>query len=782
MAVKQNNSEGSGSSSASGQDSNAESGQKTLDLARMIEIMELVNARHQQGEMISEADIVQIYKHIVLNLCNVPMPRQASEMKQFKEDISKIGEFLSKVSEANAFSVFLSYIQIVCSVITGPGNPSGTVAIVFQLFPAEWISKAVALILSSTEHATDDAIRKTVNVLCRWLRLCAFCQNLNLWVLAILNRLREQQKYNLLFDIALDVVEPLFLALIIPILRPMIAPVLFHVLSSVKHTPEVFHKIINRVPSVIKQLKNDSMNTEETKKILQRLVDVLSALISHFPGYEDLYKATEEALAEFTPSYDYQAILEYPSWTDTAEIPFSHTNARVGLVNLGNTCYMNSVLQTLVMTKEFSRNILLSTSKSPMLFKIQQLLALMLHSKRPELTPGAVLHATRPPGFLPGFQQDSSEFLGYLLETLHEQEKHFYKHATLKLDEMALASRDNGTDIEVSEGASSSQNYKETFNGSQASQKTTRQTAVEKTFTGKLTTTYKCLSCSGESKNTDTFRDLQLAFPELKSDCATNYSVQDLLDYYCSPEKLCGDNKYFCDKCKKLSDAQRFINFVSAPKNLILTLKHFKYDQKYHMRAKLMHKVFHDENVSIKVYSPDTLTETSSVHYNLYASVVHSGVSMDSGHYYTYASERPDAWFKFNDNVVTTCSISELHNLEPPNTPYILFYQMKSKTCENSNSSPSEASSSNQLIRVDMSDFPNLEELPPHLREFVNKDNLAFKEELRIRKLNISAASRSASTVSKNNRNGGGDNRDNDDEPPSACGGNALNYVNRFIC
>lgn len=128
-------------------------------------------------------------------------------------------------------------------VSASTGNPSGTVAIVFQLFPAEWISKAVALILSSTEHATDDAIRKTVNVLCRWLRLCAFCQNLNLWVLAILNRLREQQKYNLLFDIALDVVEPLFLALIIPILRPMIAPVLFHVLSSVKHTPEVFHKV-----------------------------------------------------------------------------------------------------------------------------------------------------------------------------------------------------------------------------------------------------------------------------------------------------------------------------------------------------------------------------------------------------------------------------------------------------------------------------------------------------------------------------------------------------------
>lgn len=304
----------------------------------------------------------------------------------------------------------------------------------------------------------------------------------------------------------------------------------------------------------------------------------------------------------------------------------------------------------------------------------------MLYSIRYELTPSRVLNATRPPGFSPGLQQDSSEFLGYLLETLHEQEVTFRKKLSIASASALVASScdtdsepiaktskqmdivvEQNVNISVEEGASAmtfnstpstlSDNLKNTTDTSEnhnnnnnnntrvnitsrsssntassttiitttATINTTKttltttvkianggdnaaaavavQSTIEKTFTGKLATTYKCLTCGWKSRNIDSFRDLQLSFPEVKNDCASNYSVQDLIDYYCSPEKLYGDNQYFCEKCKKLSDAERFINVISAPKNLILTLKHFKYDQKYHMRAKLMHKVFHDEKV-----------------------------------------------------------------------------------------------------------------------------------------------------------------------------------------
>ena len=66
---------------------------------------------------------------------------------------------------------------------------------------------------------------------------------------------------------------------------------------------------------------------------------------------------------------------------------------------------------------------MLAPSDSVLLSKMQSLIGLLLHSKRPELNPREILKVARPPGFLPGYQQDSSEFLGYLLDKLHELEK-----------------------------------------------------------------------------------------------------------------------------------------------------------------------------------------------------------------------------------------------------------------------------------------------------------------------------------------------------------------------
>lgn len=77
---------------------------------------------------------------------------------------------------------------------------------------------------------------------------------------------------------------------------------------------------------------------------------------------------------------------------------------------------MNSVLQALLMTRQFCYEVLIykpsnKVDDEVVLKKLQNLFALLLYSKRISLAPTEILLASRPAYFLPGQQQDSSEFL-----------------------------------------------------------------------------------------------------------------------------------------------------------------------------------------------------------------------------------------------------------------------------------------------------------------------------------------------------------------------------------
>lgn len=478
-----------------------------------------------------------------------------------------------------------------------------------------------------------------------------------------------------------------------------------------------------------------------------------------------------------------------------------NNNPRVGLVNLGNTCYMNSVLQALVMTKQFSREFLMRstaerndpTHDSELVLIVQRLLAQLLHSKRPELTPREVLHATRPPGFLPGLQQDSSEFLGHLLETLHEQEAKRPK----------CSAAPDGTDYEM-EWTDEVDDEEEDTGGDGGKETRSKLTLIQSSFGGSLAITYQCLNCGERSTNEDTFREIPLAFPD-DADDQTPFHVQRLLDFYCSSEKLEGENKYHCEKCVKLVDGLRSIAIMEPPRNLILTLKHFKYDQQSHSRAKLMHNVVHDEAITLKVVTSRKKAEekknkqqkpagasssaptqimncegTASAScpssnsektykYQLYAAVVHSGMNLDAGHYWTLASDQPNSWFQFNDNFVSRSSIADLHQLKPPQTPYILFYRRDDDEEEEED----EDSAHRFVEKQEIAALPRLEELPAHLREFVMKDNRSYCLEIRRDTVTSSGGTKRF-------------HRDNDDEepppPPSGCGENAVDHFNSYIC
>ena len=63
------------------------------------------------------------------------------------------------------------------------------------------------------------------------------------------------------------------------------------------------------------------------------------------------------------------------------------------------------------------------TAAQPVLLRLQSTFSFLRYSQRSIYSPNEFLKASRPPWFEPGRQHDCCEFIRYLLDTLHEQEK-----------------------------------------------------------------------------------------------------------------------------------------------------------------------------------------------------------------------------------------------------------------------------------------------------------------------------------------------------------------------
>ncbi|KAJ8975315.1 hypothetical protein NQ317_000494 [Molorchus minor] len=568
--------------------------------------------------------------HIVISLGTVPVPTDESSYMKFISDIRSVQAILAKEC-SNQKQVFAA-LKALYDEISNPNKQlSPAMSIVLQLIDENDIPNAVKYILNT--GYPEQNLERALHTLCNWLTKWIWTDNLGPLVLEFMRGLELEQHYDILMEVTYAHIEALFKLLILPKSRKGVGPVVLHMLTRVQHSPQVFHKIIPQLSNICKQLSNQK--TESSQTYLQAIVNLCIALMEHFPGYTNLYEPLNKVLEPYCPNSDYKQSLRCQSWSDSTNsvIPNRYSIGKVGLNNLGNTCYMNSVLQALFMTKTFRNEVLLhNKDMTPLFSKLQVLFALLQHSRKFSLSPSDILNLSRPPGFLLGHQHDSSEFLGYLLDILHEQEKN-------------ITPSDN-TDVAGAVAIS------------------VTQTVVQQSFGGRTITVSRCGECATKSERADNFRELQLSFPN-HSD---NQSVQTLLDYYLQPEKLSGDNQYHCDICGRLTDGERITRIVEAPPRLILTLKHFRYDPASQQRTKLLQRVKLDRQVHLDKYQ-----------YELYAAVVHCGSSVDSGHYYTYAKDEED-WYKFNDCSVIKTTSDELCKLKPPETPYILFYARQDVT------------------------------------------------------------------------------------------------------
>lgn len=404
-----------------------------------------------------------------------------------------------------------------------------------------------------------------------------------------------------------------------------------------------------------------------------------------------------------------------------------------GLRNLGNTCYMNSILQVLSHLHVFrecflrldltqalellasaagmvsphsplsQKKILLSSSgsgsglsggasrarnmeliqpKEPsskhisLCHQLHTLFQVMWSGKWALVSPFAMLHSVWQliPAFRGYAQQDAQEFLCELLDKVqHELE-------------------------------SASQN---TNSGGvpQTQKRLIKQVldVVNTIFHGQLLSQVTCLACDNRSNTVEPFWDLSLEFPERyhsnskESAAQASCHLTEMLAKFTETEALEG-NIYACDQCNSarcrnssksvtLTEAQKQLMVHKLPQVLRLHLKRFRWSGRNN-REKIGVHVSFDQLLNMEPYcsldvSPKNAPcpSNSSVKlnpscpkhlfYELSAVVMHHGKGFGSGHYTSYCYNTEGAfWVHCNDSKLNVCSVEEVCRAQA----YILFY------------------------------------------------------------------------------------------------------------
>lgn len=194
---------------------------------------------------------------------------------------------------------------------------------------------------------------------------------------------------------------------------------------------------------------------------------------------------------------------------------------------------------------------------------------------------------------------------------------------------------------------------------------------VHELFEGTLTSETRCLTCETVSRRDEVFLDLSVDLEE-------HSSVTSCLRKFSQEEMLCERNKFHCDRCGGLQEAEKRMKIKRLPRILALHLKRFKYVEEVGHLQKLFHRVmfpFHLRllNTTDDAEDPDRL-------YELYAIIVHLGSTPFHGHYVSIIKTRDKGWLLFDDELVLPVDKDYVRNYfggDPrnPACAYVLFYQ-----------------------------------------------------------------------------------------------------------
>lgn len=356
-----------------------------------------------------------------------------------------------------------------------------------------------------------------------------------------------------------------------------------------------------------------------------------------------------------------------------------------GLVNFGNTCYCNSVLQALYFCRPFREKVLEykikckrnnnqangNNGKETLLSCLADLFHSIATQKKKTGTipPKKFITRLRKENevFDNFMQQDAHEFLNYLLNTIADLLK-AEKAAECNYDHTHQTATDvNGCILEANHLIKQSDNQQKTT--------TADKTWVHDIFQGTLTNETRCLNCESLSSKDEDFLDLSV-------DVDQNTSITQCLRLFSNTETLSCEHKYYCENCCSKQEAQKRMRIKKLPMILALHLKRFKYTESQNRHTKLSYRVVFP--LELRIFNKTCNDESNDCLYDLVAVVIHCGSGPNRGHYISIVKSF-GFWLLFDDDIVEKIdpsSIEEFYGLttdtqKTSESGYILFYQSR---------------------------------------------------------------------------------------------------------
>ncbi|CDP07897.1 unnamed protein product [Coffea canephora] len=343
-----------------------------------------------------------------------------------------------------------------------------------------------------------------------------------------------------------------------------------------------------------------------------------------------------------------------------------------GLNNLGNTCFMNSVLQALLHAPPLRNYYLSGRHNREMCRKrsndrlclpcdIDVIFSAVFSGDRTPYSPAQFLYSwwQHSENLANYEQQDAHEFFISMLDRIHEKE-----------GKASHAIRDYGD----------------------------CQCIIHRAFSGLVRSDVTCASCGFTSSTYDPCVDISLDLdthtsypinvgkPSKLNESAGTSTLVGCLDLFTRLEKLGSDQKLYCENCQEKQDALKQLSIKKLPLVLCLHIKRFEHfpikrlsrkidrhlqfpfslDMKPYLSSSVVRKKFGNRMFAFEGDESDSNTE-----FEVFAVVTHSGM-LESGHYVTYLRLR-NQWFKCDDAWITKVD----EEVVRASQCYLLYYVQK---------------------------------------------------------------------------------------------------------